>query len=973
MRNLKRVLSLALASVMLLGMMVIGAGAADKTAADLTDIDKVTNKDAVNLMVDLGIIEGKPDGSFAPAEGVDRATMAKLITYILMGDVDATLFEGTATDLTDIDTNWAEGYIKYCYSNGIITGDGLGHFFPTQGVTVVQAAKMLLVALGYDADAQGYQGNPNWSTNIMKDAQKAGLTNDLRLTATDTLTRDNAAQMIFNALFANTVTNTYGFDLNGNRYVTGSTANQTTLGEETYNLQKVTGIVTGISANGDAIVNNQLTSFKAAPEQVGVQVVYYKNSRTNAMISTSLSLGNSVVLGTSTNGTSLENLSSVSNAAYLATADTQVSYYLNGASSNAAGVATAVAKAGVVVELIDNNNNGRYDVVRVTEKTVGTVGEKGVTISKATSADRVDAVSIDGISAISNVAVNKVVGYENLAAGDVVLYVTIGGVIYIEKAATVTGTVTGMQGAGKYVVGGTAYSASGLTNTTAISGLSSYWNKEVKLFLDNNGTVVSFASTEAPAVANYAVVVDTAWVTPFTDGSIGSTSKAYAEAMLLYTDGTTEIVTVKTVDGKTVVAPTTSNTASAADKIEYSWDTNGATEGGVEYAMTKGSFYTYTVNSDKTVALTSVTNSTVDKGTAYVTGSTTIGNGSNKVSVNSNTVFLIATTKGSNTVYTAYTGIGNVPNLQSSLSGKAVVKSGDTFASFVYVTGALNAATAQDLAYVVSESFVGYVPATSNTAEYWIYSVILNGEITTVKANSATFFSGTANTFQSLTFTDGIATSKTAANTNSDNILTEVTGTKKADGGVIGLGSTGTTFYTYTDDAVVYYINTDGSVTTGSISGVVTDTDDKVIAMVKDEDGTAPANTTITALYIKVVGTNASGGVSTGETAGYTVSDFTVTGGSGKATLAFNLTGKTAGDTGDVTIKYTPSRMLDNGNWVELASVTDATTYDMNGTTAVPVSIDYTGTPGYLYRFTVEITFNNETVTLSTNPVEITN
>ena len=97
MRNLKRVLSLALASVMLLGMMVIGAGAADKTAADLTDID----------------------------------------------------------------TSWAEGYIKYCYSNGIITGDGQGHFFPTQGVTVVQAAKMLLVALGYDAEAQEYQSNPN--------------------------------------------------------------------------------------------------------------------------------------------------------------------------------------------------------------------------------------------------------------------------------------------------------------------------------------------------------------------------------------------------------------------------------------------------------------------------------------------------------------------------------------------------------------------------------------------------------------------------------------------------------------------------------------------------------------------------------------------------------------------------------------------------------------------------------------------
>ena len=171
MRNLKRVLSLALASVMLLGMMVIGAGAADKTFADLTDSDKIANQEAVSLMVDLGIIEGKPDGSYDPSATVDRATMAKLITMLLMGDVDQSAFEGTKTDLTDIDSSWAEGYIKFCYSNGIITGDGQGHFFPTEPVTVVQAAKMLLVAVGYDAADRGYTNDPNWSVNIMRDAQ----------------------------------------------------------------------------------------------------------------------------------------------------------------------------------------------------------------------------------------------------------------------------------------------------------------------------------------------------------------------------------------------------------------------------------------------------------------------------------------------------------------------------------------------------------------------------------------------------------------------------------------------------------------------------------------------------------------------------------------------------------------------------------------------------------------------------------
>ena len=172
MRNLKRVLSLALTSIMLLGMMVVGASAADKTYADLTDSEKISNKEAVSLLVDLGIIEGKTDGSYDPSATVDRATMAKLITMMLMGDVDQASFQGTKTDLTDIDSSWAEGYIKFCYSNGIITGDGKGHFFPTEPVTVVQAAKMLLVAVGYDATDRGYVGD-NWSVNIMRDAQSA--------------------------------------------------------------------------------------------------------------------------------------------------------------------------------------------------------------------------------------------------------------------------------------------------------------------------------------------------------------------------------------------------------------------------------------------------------------------------------------------------------------------------------------------------------------------------------------------------------------------------------------------------------------------------------------------------------------------------------------------------------------------------------------------------------------------------------
>ena len=63
----------------------------------------------------------------------------------------------------------------------------------------------------------------------------------------------------------------------------GSVANKTTLGEETYNLQAVKGIVTGISANGKAIVDGVATELTAAPDQVGANVVYYKNSSTGKL------------------------------------------------------------------------------------------------------------------------------------------------------------------------------------------------------------------------------------------------------------------------------------------------------------------------------------------------------------------------------------------------------------------------------------------------------------------------------------------------------------------------------------------------------------------------------------------------------------------------------------------------------------------------------------------------------------------
>ena len=204
MRNLKRTLSLALASVMLVGMMSVGASAVN--ASDFTDADEIVNKDAVSTMTALGIINGKEDGSyFDPTGNVTRAEMAKMLCVAINGGVDPVLGVKDTPTFTDIKGTWAESYIEYCAANGIIAGRGNNKFDPTGTVSATEAAKMLLGVLGYNAEKSGLVGN-DWAINTNVLANQNGLYKNLaNLNANTLLTRDNAAQMIYNALDANMV------------------------------------------------------------------------------------------------------------------------------------------------------------------------------------------------------------------------------------------------------------------------------------------------------------------------------------------------------------------------------------------------------------------------------------------------------------------------------------------------------------------------------------------------------------------------------------------------------------------------------------------------------------------------------------------------------------------------------------------------------------------------------------------------
>ena len=196
MKNLKKVLALVLAFACAFTMF---AGAA------FTDDADIKNADAVDMLVALGVIDGYADGSFKPEGTVTRAEMAKMIYTIRSGgNDDASSYESVPTNFKDIKGHWAEGYIKYCQTMGIISGKSATAFDPNGKVTVAEAAKMALVTLGYKADKAGLNGTM-WMINTLNLANDNELLVDVKGAVSAAASRQEAAQVLFNMVDAECV------------------------------------------------------------------------------------------------------------------------------------------------------------------------------------------------------------------------------------------------------------------------------------------------------------------------------------------------------------------------------------------------------------------------------------------------------------------------------------------------------------------------------------------------------------------------------------------------------------------------------------------------------------------------------------------------------------------------------------------------------------------------------------------------
>ena len=234
MKNLKKILALVLAFACAFTMF---AGAAFTDQADIK-----VDSDVVDTLVSLGVINGYTDGSFKPNDTVTRAEMAKMIYVLRTGNSDASAYNNDKTSFTDVNGHWAAGFIKYCQSVGIIAGQSATKFAPDQTVTAQEAAKMLLVTLGYDAQKAGLVGI-NWASKTNALADENGLLDDVNTSFTGPCPRQYAAQLIYNAIDTPTVV--WRDDAYTNVTLLGD--DNKTVGEKFMNLKKTTAVLEDVS------------------------------------------------------------------------------------------------------------------------------------------------------------------------------------------------------------------------------------------------------------------------------------------------------------------------------------------------------------------------------------------------------------------------------------------------------------------------------------------------------------------------------------------------------------------------------------------------------------------------------------------------------------------------------------------------------------------------------------------------------
>ena len=840
---MKKFLSLVLALVMTMSLVTVSAG-----AKDFSDDDSITYQEAVDVISEIGVVDGYTGGDFKPTDVLTRGAAAKIICNLILGPTTASALSASSAPFKDVPvSNTFAGYITYCAQEGIINGYSDGTFRPTATLSGNAFMKMLLGALGYDGDVEGYTG-PNWSVAVIKQAAGIGLDdgND-EFVGSKAVTREEAALYAFNMLQATMVE----YDAKTSVDINGATV--TIAGDkakEIENTSRTDGYID--DDNKMQFAERYFTDLRLTTDTTddfgrpantwrfkGVEVGTFAKTA-DATYTADVKLGQIYSdLGMSdkdeaapvfVDGVEASESAKVSKGNDLKVSELK---FTNSPAANC-----NVGNGTLVEAYLDEDTN---DVTIVAINTY--VAEVNKVVAKTNSKDAYITLSELAAEngATSGLRANdefETTGFEN---DQIVLFTYANNEIQSVKAAeSAEGTLTRKVSGKSINLGETKYDFSKMYSVDG--GESSLGiDSEYVVYLDANGYAIYVEETEYN-IADYAYL-----------RALQGSSVAFAS----------DKAALITYDGKMKTADTKDDYTS--DFSNYSRDEVQIGSNNSEIVLVKetsnGEYRLKDLDTKNPQISTAVNSFQLRNGVARinltnkgVTNASDAKQGTDYIYADSKTVFVVGTYTGSgandwqNANYRAYTGINNAPTIvdDGSVASDAINMSyycrNNGVATIVYlsvneddykVTGGNN-----DVIFFAFESGSKKIEDSDN--EYYTYNAVVDGKIVegvkvdaSVKINNRTSngsFSSNV-VFTGADYDDGVITGLDSLSNSGT-----VTGINKVNNEnvVLGYGNGSESTYVVADDAKIFFIDDDGTITEGAVSNIRRSDEDVVTYVLED-------------------------------------------------------------------------------------------------------------------------------------------
>ena len=747
---MKKLLAMVLALVMTLSL-AVSANAAFKDADKVSD----TYEEAVAVLNGMGVFKGYEDGSFQPQGDITRAEVAAIVYRVYTQDVKdakASLY-ATYNKFSDMaGAGWAQGYIGYCANAELVKGYPNGTFQPSGKVTGYEVLAMILRAIGYDKN--GEFSGADWALHVAQTAQQAKILDNVKgVDLNAPATRELVAELLFRAIAkAPMVTYTAAFgyqtvsfngkDDNGKLF-----KDNETLGHKNFELddkassddwgRPATKWTYNVGDEETLVVDKPDASFNVATtecdicEALGVK----KTAKVVDVYTNGVRTGADTLTATETKDT-------------LGAQGEQIEFYEVKDGYRLVVIDTYLAQVSSVVEgKTDSKNHVTrdahlvLDVYKSAKNTAATYYVKGndfaedewilVNVNESTSTD---------VQVKMTRTTNGTAKYEYL-------------VEVVGKADSFEGAQSKVWvSANKHTIDSKDYmdACKFYKDAAGVEGTVNYtW------FLDQFGNVIGNAAIDN---SNYAVLKDLIWVV----GKPG-----YAEATLVYMDGTEETVKVDQIDGLNSsdgFSGGFANTANTFDNAEPEMENTGAK---VAFAKDPAkalvasdskyndgyeglALYLVEYNKDGTVNLQGYDKKVNDSDVLFVeyakeatiktnTGVITDKSGKKLTSLDNNTKFIVRETNDKDEyVYNAEYTLKDLPDYAAkSVEVFYTLDSTGKFANRVYIKDATDESAFGEYIFVPSyddnsKAFIGRV-----TGEYdtWEADVYVDGVMQTIRTN----------------------------------------------------------------------------------------------------------------------------------------------------------------------------------------------------------------------------------------------